>query len=312
MAVRIHVNFLRASDLPTGETVDKVRKILWLGSDTLQLKCYNGGQIKAFNCDFSNAPVTLDSQVTPNGYADIIYRYHKTDDNLHLWIAAVVPDNTEIPKPDYQVFSPTAATTVWKAVGENDDVETSLRPAPDWIPGTLSEAEKRARVGVALQAWREKKKVWLLESPQYADVIPEITKHLSLWLRAADYVLHELYGDKVVGTLTYDWLLLEAIAKEATKGPVTLDPDGDGAYNVEFFQHFATLVDSYPNGPTAFAALWVNWWELTGTSTVADVTRKNMVTEVLMPTDTVDTRTKAWTDGVTLDAYNPATVYWTS
>ncbi|MXV76538.1 hypothetical protein F4Z99_19995 [Candidatus Poribacteria bacterium] len=305
----IHVNFSSPGVLPSN--VDKTRKILWLGNDTVQIKCYDGGQIKSFNCDFSNAPVTTDSQVTPNGYSDIIYRYHKTDDLLSLWIACIVPENTELPKPAYQLFSPTAAATIWKAVNENDDAETSLTPAPDWIPGALTDAEKQARVQAAIVKWRQMMEHWLLQSPKYAHLIPEITKHLALWLRAADYVVHELYGDKVVGTLTYDWLILEAIIKEATKGPVTLDPDGDGAYNVEFFQHFTTLIDSYPNGPTAWASLWVNWWELTETSTVADVVRKNMVTEVLMPADTISARTKTW-DGVTLDSYNPANIYWRS
>lgn len=297
----VHVNFLRADDLPTGQTVDETRKILWLGDDTAQVKCFDGVQIKAFNCDFSNAPVTVDSQETPNGYSDIIYRYHKTAELLSLWIACIVPDNTEIPKPDYQIFSPTAAATLWKAVGENDDVETALQSPPDWIPGALTTQQKKDRAITKIKAWREQKKAWLLESPEYADLVPEITKHLGYWLRSADYVLKLMYDMGVAGTL--DWLIVEAIAKEATKGPRTLDPDGDGAYNVEFFQRLKVAAAGYPTGPT-FGALWVRTWDL---SDVSDVQRvADFTADVIQSHGQTTDRTY---HSIPAD-YNSTAVYW--
>ncbi|MYB01987.1 MAG: hypothetical protein F4118_12400 [Acidimicrobiaceae bacterium] len=302
---RIHINFLRLSDLPAGHTADKVLKILWLGNDTAQVKSSNNGQIRVFNLDFSNAPVTTDSQETPNGYSDIVYRYHKTTEMLNLWIACFVPDNTGIPNPDYEERMYDARTSIFLATGETNDVETPSGASPSWIPTALTELQKKERVISKIKKWREQVKRWLFEAPTYAALVPDILTHLGYWLKAADYTIKLLWDEKVAGTTTYDWSVLEAVIDEAIKGPSTLDPDGDGAYNVEFFMNLKTAISSFPTGPT-FGVIWVDWWALTETSTADDVSRvPNMVTSILIHSDMAN-RIKG---NIPTD-YNPLTEYW--
>lgn len=99
--------------------------------------------------------------------------------------------------------------------------------------------------------------------------------------------------------------MLEAVIDKAILGPSTLDPDGDGAYNAEFFMNLNTAISSFPNGPT-FGVLWVDWWSLTSTSTVTDVSRvSNMVTDILTHAEQAS-RVKANLP----TNYNPTTKYW--
>ena len=323
MATKLYINYVRKADI-SGE-IDEIRRIhLAANCKRVHIReddsFHNMVIMRVY--DFQNATQTEGSvQVPRPGYSDNIYRYMiDADDVLHLWICCAVPLNTPLPVPDYQIreFSGYGTKTVWLANGEQDRI-VSGGSAPGWVPGALTEQQKKDRVITAIQAWRTRKKAWLLESLEYADLIPEISKHLGLWLRAADYGLSELWRLKVAGTITYDWLVLEAIVKEATKGPLTLDPDGDGAYNVEFFDTFRGLIAAYPSGPTDAAAIWVNWWELTGSSTAADVARRNM-NDYIYGADVSqsdrDARRFAWrpTDvstPVSFATYNPTAKYWT-
>lgn len=264
MATKLYINYVRQSAVPTAP---EVKKILVREDRHLQIKRVVDDIDVVTDFDFRLSPQTNRSINTPNGYADTIYRYLVDSSDLHVWVAGVVPENISLPKPDYQVIEHSAAATVFKVSGETDSVDTLSGTQPAWIPGALTTAEKKTRAITQIKAWRAQKRTWLLEAPEYADLVPNITTHLGYWLRSADYVLKLMFDMGVAGTL--DWLIVEAIAKEAIKGPRTLDPDGDGAYNVEFFQRLKVAAASYPTGPT-FGALWVRTWDL---SEVDDVDR---------------------------------------
>ena len=319
MAAKIHLNFVRKADI-SGE-IDEIRRIhLAANCKRVHIReddsFHNMVIMRVY--DFQNATQTEGSvQVPRPGYSDNIYRYMiDADDVLHLWICCAVPLNTPLPVPDYQIreFSGYGTKTVWLANGEQDRI-VSGGSAPGWVPGALTEQQKKDRVITAIKAWRAKKKAWLLESPEYADLIPEITKHLGYWLRAADYAIYYEWNRKntdVDGA--YSWDIIEAMVKEATKGPLSLDPDGDGAYNVEFFQAFRALIyghddtvnnqndiPAHPNGPS-HGTIWLNT-ESTWAA-ASDVQRQTL-------NYTLITAQSSRFTGLTT-AYNPTNQYWSS
>ena len=293
MATTTYINFIRSPSVP------EVKKIILKADKHLQIKRVVGGSEVVTAYDFTNTP-EIRSTSRPN-YDDTVYRYMVDADGLHVWIACGVPANMALPVPDYKVQEYTAMATVWKATGEDNTIETETSGAqPDWIPGVLTTAEKKALAVEALKVWRRQVERWLFEAPKYATLVPDILTHLGYWLRSADYVLSELWREAIL-----DWLTYESVVKEATKGPSSLDPDGDGAYNVEFFLRLKSAVASFPSGPN-FGALWVNWWALSASSTVSDVSRvSNMVTDVLTHAE-VAARTKS---GMS-ETYNPTVAFW--
>lgn len=301
MATKLYINYVRRSDVPTAR---EVRKILLREDRHIRITHSVDGDQTATDYDFTASPTTGTSEVTPNGYADTIYRYLIDDSHLHVWIACAVPINMALPKPDYQVITATGAATVFLADGETGTIDESLTTSPpDWIPGALTTSEKKARAITAIKAWREQKRIWLLESPEYADLVPNISTHLGYWLRSGDWVINQEFTKP--DATRYDYLIIAEIAKQAALGPRTLDPDGDGSYNVEFFQRLKAAAASFPNGPS-FGALWVQTWDLTS---VSDVTRVDDFTA-----DVIQSH------GQTLDrtyhnlpaAYDSTADYWSS
>jgi len=298
MEIVYYLNFVAQGVI----TAPVIKKILHKTGDIIQITRVVNSIDVVTEYDFNNTPI-MDTVSRPD-YQDSVYRFLKDAAGvLHVWIAVVLPTGTSPPQSDSQEVRHSTPATVWKATGEDDSVGTASGTQPDWIPGALTEAEKQARVSAELVLWRAQIADWLLQAPRYASLISDILNHLGKWLKSADYLIHTL----VVSETRLDWLLLEAIIKEARKGPRSLDPDGDGAYNAEFFMLFQSAVTSYPNGPD-FGALWVNWYEISDTSEVSDVTRvQNMINDVLHPLH-IGTRTRA---GMPSN-YNPTTQYWTS
>lgn len=271
MATKLYINYVRQADVPTAHPVKKIQ----LRSEKyIQIKERNpahGGIDTIDHFNFANAPETEGSVQVARGYAEIVYRYMvDADGTLHAWICCVVPENTALPVPDYQVkeygSDATFPVSVFLATGETDTLDNG-GGQPNWIPGALTTAEKKARAITAIQAWREQKQTWLLEAPEYADLVPDIINHLGYWLRSADWVLNQEFTKD--DATRYDWLIIAAIAKAAAKGPRTLDANGDGSYDVEFFRRLKAAATAFPTGPN-FGALWVRTWDLTG---VADVRR---------------------------------------
>lgn len=315
MATKLYINYVRKLDI---SGIDEIRRIHLSHDKNIRIREDDSfhGIVVSKTFDFRNAAETQGSISTPDGYADVVYRYMvDADGTLHAWICCAVPMNTALPSPDYQEVEHTGAATIFLAEGEADSI-VGGGGRPHWVPGALSETEKKARAVAAIKAWREQKKTWLLESPEYADLMPNITLHLGYWLRSADYVIWKHYNDKNTNANgAYDWLIIEAIAKEAAKGPRTLDPDGDGAYNVTFFQAFKALVEGnagtpfpaagFPNGPD-FGALWVQTWDLTQ---VSDVTRTTSLS-VVIATHYDSLLTDRTYSGLSI-AYNPTAEYWT-
>lgn len=308
MATTLYINYVRSADVPG---VRDVRHVYIWRDKVLCAKVMTGADTsEEVYYDFRNAAETLGSVSRPNGYSDFIYRYRIEGDTVHLWVAVGVPRDTPLPKPDYQVLETDVSAdagglSIFLATGETIDTSQPHRGTHDWVPGALTDAEKKARAIAKIKAWREQKKAWLLEAAEYADLVPNIVTHLGYWLRSADYVLKVMYEAGVAGTL--DWLLVEAIAKEAIKGPRTLDPDGDGAYNVVFFQRLKAAAVSFPTGPD-FGALWVQTWDLTDVSDVDRVS--DFTAEVIHSHGSSDPLLPDRTYHSLPSSYNSTSVYW--
>jgi len=95
--------------------------------------------------------------------------------------------------------------------------------------------------------------------------VPNISTCFGYYLRSADYVLKRMFQQGKDGKL--DWQIVEAIVKEATKGPKSLDPAGDGDYEAAFFVELKEILTNRPSQPD-FGALWVRTWDLTRISDV--------------------------------------------
>lgn len=313
MATKLYINYVRAADMPSG--INEVRRLKMKEDKNLFIDSHDGTNAVQHAYDFRGTPQDDHrSYVSPNGYNDLVYRYMVDGDGVHLWVCCIVPANTDMPSPDYQEITAAANTTVFIASGQTDSA-LGTATVPNWIPQTFTDAAKKARAVEAIKAWRMRKKAWLLESPEYADLIPEITKHLGYWLRAADYAIWYEFdqkkrddaGESITGAK--DWLIIEAMAKEMSKGPLTLDPDGDGAYNAEFFQRFrafiygatAPSVPAHPTGPSQ-GVLYLN---TTATWTSPDDVERVEFTYTLMQHASQRTRYAGLSA-----AYNPTTEYW--
>ncbi len=303
--MEVHLNFFRQSRVPTAPEVLKIQAVN--GNNLRITRMVNGNRVVT-GLDFSNAPITEETQQSPNSYADTVYRWDKlTADALRLWVAVAVPMNTPVPEIGYQVQTHTARATIWKATGEDSTLQAATE-TPSWIPSPLTDADRKARVIAKIKRWRQQIKKWLMEAPQYGDLVPNIVTHLGYWLRSADYTLASLYEDTDGGLSTaMSWDVLEAVIDKMILGPTSLDPDGDGSYEALFFQRLLVATASFPTGPT-FGALWVNWWALDNNSVVGDVERVgNMVTDVLADAY-IGTRRR----GVLSETYNPLAEYWST
>ena len=301
MATRVYINFVRGADVPA--SVPEVRRIEIVRDKYLLIR-HSAGQARAFR--FIDTPETQGSVESPNGYRDIVYRYRVEGSTVHLWVCCVVPANTALPTPDYEVITYSQKETLFLAVGQTDTTDPFSTPV-DWVPRALTTQQKKERAIGKIKAFREQKKTWLLEAPEYADLVPDIVTHLGYWLRSADYVIKLMYDLGVAGTL--DWLIVAKIAEEAMKGPRTLDPDGDGAYNVEFFQRLKVAATNFPTGPS-FGALWVRTWDL---SDVGDVDRvSDFTANVISSHGSTDPSLPDRTYHNIPATYNSTAEYWTS
>lgn len=314
MATQIYLNFVRRADVPTAPLFKKLhlKRDKVIAAKMIEV----GGNTLFAEWDFENAPDSMDTIDVPQarGYRDGVYRYLIKGSTAHIWVAVGVPDDTEIPVPDYQEIQASTQQAVFIAHGETNALESTYNVGFGWMPGALSETDKKNRCIEDIKAWRLKKKAWLLESPEYADLIPEITKHLGYWLRAADYAIYYEFNRKNTNVNgAYGWDVIEAMAREAAKGPLSLDPDGDGAYNVEFFQAFRGLIygssamggaiPPHPNGPSA-GTIWLNTEASPAWASPSDVQRQTLTYSLI-------TSQASRFTGLTA-AYNPTTAYWSS
>ena len=263
MATKLYINYVRLSEFPAARY--EVKQLYLSADKVLNAITTESGRTR-WRFRFSISAETVGSVQTPHGYHDTVYRYMVKGDTVHLWVCVAVPTDTAMPVPDYQELTLSGASAIFAATGETINTAVEGNNNYGWVPGSvLSDSVKKARAIAKIKAWRAQKKAWLLEAPEYADLVPNIVTHLGYWLRSADYVIKLMYDMGVAGTL--DWLIVAKIAEEAIKGPRTLDPDGDGAYNVEFFQRLKVAATGFPTGPT-FGALWVRTWDITGIGNV--------------------------------------------
>ena len=299
MATKVYLNFV-----PVGRiTAPVIKKVQVIGDKDLHIKRVMNNVDEVWQYDFTGLP-HITTRCTPDSYADTIYRYqHDDDGTLHVWVAVVTD---ELPEVRYQIHEHSAAAMIWKATGEDSTVEVPTH-APTWIPGAISNNEWRDIAEAKLPVWRKQVKKWLMEAPQYAELIPDILTHLGYWLKSADYMIYFMWAKcDMASHDAVSWEVFSKFMDECIKGPTSLDPDGDGSYEVLFFKRLAAGITSFSSGPT-FGALWVNWWDLNNNSDVNDVERvSNMVTEVL-DAAYLATRTES---GYNPSTYDPFNEFW--
>ena len=281
MATKLKINYLRASDLPG---VDFINKITVSADSVIDIKCHStGGQVYTIRHDFSDAVVMEDSGQSPNGYADLIYRYLKTADDLTVWVACVVPDDTELPVLDYQEYEVlTFPTHVFLAEGEQEVLSVPTSTAA-WVTalGDLSYSEKQDICVREVNAMLLQKDEDLIQATRAIDLNSEIPKHVGLWWRVAIAVIKRFFQDEDI-----DPLIVAEMAKQAAAGPTTRSDQ------FMLLRNLQGLITQFPTGPP-FAAIWVETRNLNNPS---DVRRKTIL-EVLQTRGTAADETYPLEDG---------------
>jgi len=267
MSTKLKINYLRQSELPD---VGIITKLIVSSDRVIDIKCHNtGGQIFNQRYDFSSAVSRPESHQSPNGYSDLVYRYFIEDDELTIWVACVVPNDTDLPNPDYQEYTVESfPTTIFLGEGIEDGSE-AITNTPSWVTdlSVLSYVEKRKIELAEIRAWRTQKETWLETANKFVDLNPDIAKHMGYWLRSADRVIQKFSQDPDI-----DPLIVAEIAKQASQGPSAYDPDNPAM----LFRNLLPVITTYPNGPD-FSAIWVETRDLASPS---DVERKTIL-EVL-------------------------------
>jgi len=304
--INLDIQYIRASEVPT---LPEVLKIIAIANKRLQVKTRMDTTVSTYDFDFRLSGTTRKGTIglSPQGHANILYQYFVSASDLDATLVCPVPANTPLPTPlNQRKEISTFPSNLFIATGETAVAETT-HAVPSWIPGALSETEKKERFIHKVKAWREQIKKWLLEAPQYADLVPDIINHLGYWLRAADWVIHQ-EATKAVAQ-RYDWLILEAICKEAMLGPRTLDADGDGSYDVVFFRRLKEAATTFPNGP-GFGALWVQTWDLTSPADVSRVA--DFTANVINTHGSTNSFSPDRTYHNLPAAYDPTAEYWSN
>ena len=262
MSTILKINYLKTNDLPN---VGTITKIIVSSDRVIDIKCHDtGGEILNQRYDFSSAVSKPSSCESPNVYSDLIYRYLIEEDDLTIWIACVVPDDTSLPSPDYQEYIiETFPFTIFLAQGISDSPE-AITNSPLWVSNLnrLTYTEKQERAVIAIKEWRIQKEEWLAEVQRHIDLNPKLPEHLGYWLRSADRVIQRFFQDS-----NTDPLIVEQLAKIITAGPPTLGSQ------VALLRNLQSLITQFPNGPD-FAAAWVTTLNLTQPS---DVQSKELV-----------------------------------
>ena len=264
MSTILKINYLISTDLPE---IGNITKIIVAADRVLEIKCHDsGGQLLNQRYDFSSAVSKSESCESPNVYSDLIYRYLIEDDDLTLWIACVVPDDTKLPIPAYQEYIVNDfPKTIFLAEGVPDGSEI-ITNSPSWVSelSTLTYAEKQQRAVAEVKEWRNQKEEWIENASRYIDLNPDIPKHIGYWMRSADRVIQKFFQDPDI-----DPLIVAEMAKQATKGPSTYDPDNPSM----LFRNLLSVINTFPNGPD-FSAIWVETLNL---NSAADVERKTIL-----------------------------------
>ncbi|MDE0401698.1 MAG: hypothetical protein OXL96_28215 [Candidatus Poribacteria bacterium] len=262
MQTDVYINFLRSADLPG---VPTVRKIIVSANRVIDINCHaTGGEILNERYDFSSAVSMRESKQSPNGYPDLIHRYHVTDDLLKVWIACVVPEGTDLPEPVEKWFEVTSfPQTLFLATGVTDGA-SAITGTVAWATAlsTLSDAEKKAIAIREIEAMFDKKEADIENANKYLDLHKDLAVHVAYWWRAAISVVKRFFQDTTV-----DKLITAEIAKQTAAGPSTRDDQ------LILLRNLLSLITQFPEGPN-FGAVWV---ETRNLSSPSDVRRKTML-----------------------------------
>ena len=297
--MKIHLNFVPKDKINAPE----VTKVQFAPPAHLYVNRLINGAEEVNHYDFSHVQPG-GTQQAPGRYQDTVYRWHKDNHKsmVNVWIAVVTDD---LPETKYRVSGHKAKKTVWKAKGQNNAFDT-VTHKPTWAPSMMTDADWKAIADAKLPLWREQIARWLMLSPQYAHYMPDITTYFGYWLKSADAALFEIRSTVVAQPNKMSWKIFGTVLDEVIKGPKSLDPEGDGAFEPLYFQRLAEIKETYPTGPD-FGLIWVNVWDLTDMSIPSDVIRVKNITKDILDDKIRTYRTQPVRK---YDEYNPLEVYW--
>ena len=298
--MKIHLNFVPKSKINAPE----VTKVQFAPPAHLYVNRIINGAEEVNHYDFSHVQPGGTKQ-PPGRYQDTVYRWHKDSHKgmVNVWIAVVTDD---MPETKYRVSGHKAKKTVWKAKGQNNAFDT-VTHKPTWVPDRKTDAEWRKDAEARLPLWREQIGRWLMLSSQYSHFMPDATTQLGYWLRSADAALWKLWSSTVGEPKEMSWEVFGTVLDEMIKGPKSLDPNGDGAFEPLFFQRLAKIKETFPTGPT-FGMIWVNHWDLIDINEPADVIRVNNIIKDVLD-DTHNMRVNRVVTIIPAD-HDPLEVYW--
>ena len=265
MATEVNINFLRSENLPS---VPEIKKIIVSSDKIIDINFLQmDGQTVNKRYNFSSAFSMNESGQSPNGYTDLIYRYLVADNLLKIWLACVVPENTEMPNEIDQTFLVEAfPETLFLAEGISDGSST-ITETIAWTTAlaTLSDEKKKEIAIREIETMLAKKESDIENASKFLDLNPQIPAHVGYWWRSAVAVIKRFYQDTTV-----DKLIVAEMAKQAAAGPTTRNDQ------LTLLRNLTGLITRFPNGPN-FAAIWVETRNLNSPS---DVQRKTVL-EVL-------------------------------
>ena len=298
--MELNINYVDKDKYPD---LPETKKVWSPSQDILKVSSVEpDGSAKVQRIDFSNCEHGAIGS-SGGGHADIVYEYACEHPNVWLKLTCAVANVDEVASGNV-VVGDNFPEWIYVATGKQRRNESTTHEAA-WVPGVLSDSEKKAYFGEAMVEWREQIKIWLRESIAYADLLPDVVLHFGNLLRSADWVINQEAMKSADERL--DWLILEKIVLEAKKGPRSLDADGDGQFDVQFIRNLKAMAGQYPTG-TEFGALWVQTWDLTAAS---DVTRVNdFMADVIRSYGSSDPAVPDRTYANMPSDYDPTTLYW--
>ena len=117
-----------------------------------------------------------------------------------------------------QKYSGTYPHYIFLDDGETATEETVPNDSvPSWIKTSLTYAEKQRVAMAAILSWRAKKREWMIQAAERADLAANLVDKVGKWLSAADAALKNDFQNSSVDPLT-----VAALATEAAKGALDI------------------------------------------------------------------------------------------
>lgn len=243
MSLLLDIRFLQNNNI-----VPTIKKIYIKEENRLILKRVNPDTLVDEIIDFDYRDTLVDGVYSVGtNYSENVYQVVVENDKTLMYITGNILANEIVPNSvNTEITNFTNITYIYLAPGETE-IEEPITIIPDFLPKNISYEEKQERAIYAIEnVWRKQKQQWMREAVGYSDLNPDIVKHASYWLKAADQALLREFQNPDT-----DPLVVEAMARKAAEGAADID-------SVEAFaKNLNTYTSAFPDGPQN-AILWVS------------------------------------------------------